>query len=68
MHLNLSVNGLLLAKVPVDPKKCKDDQYIEALCDFLSVKYHTAIEALHKTPVYYIEVPSRMVRRRQMRA
>jgi hypothetical protein len=68
MHLNLTVNGQLLAKVPVDPKKCKDSQYIETMCGILAIKYQSAIDALHDNPTYYIEVPSRMARRRQMRA
>jgi len=68
MHLNLSVNGLLLAKVPVDPKKCKEDQYIETMCGILAIKYRSVIDALHDSPTYYIEVPSRMTGRRQLRA
>ena len=68
MHLNLTVNGQLLAKVPVDPKKCKDDQYLETMCGILAIRFRTAIDALHDQPTYYIEVPSRMTRRREMRA
>jgi hypothetical protein len=60
MLLNLSVGGNILAAVPLDPKRWKDQQYVHRLCQMLAKKNRTAIEALQLKPTYYIEVPSRM--------
>lgn len=65
MQLNLSINGQSLATLPVDPKRWKDPQYLQALCRLLAIKNRTVIHALQKTPTYFIEVPSRMKKSRR---
>ena len=60
MRLNLSVDGKLLATIPVDPKRWKDDDYLHELTRLLAKKNKTAISALRKPPSYYIEVPSKI--------
>ena len=60
MLLNLSVGGEILAAVPLDPKRWKDQEYVHQLCQMLAKKNRTAIEALKLKPTYYIDVPSRM--------
>jgi hypothetical protein len=62
MQLNLEINGQSLATLPVDPKRWKDPQYLQALCRLLAIRNQTVIRALQEKPVYYIEVPSRMKR------
>lgn len=62
MLLNLSVGGNILAAIPLDPMRWKDQQYVHHLCQILAQKNRTAIEALKLKPTYYIEVPSRMKR------
>ena len=60
MLLNLSVGGQLLATVPVDPEKCKDQHYLDTLTNLLAAKNHTAISVLQKEPLYYIQVGSKI--------
>jgi hypothetical protein len=60
MHLNLSIGGQVLAKVPLDPTRCKDQHYLNALCRLLSMKHHAVIAMLKRKPSFYIEVPSHM--------
>lgn len=64
MRLNLSVDGKLLATVPVDPKRWKDNDYLHGLTRQLAKKNKTAISALRKPPSYYIEVGSKINRAR----
>ena len=66
MQLNLSINGQSLATLPVDPKRWKDPQYLQALCRLLAIKNRTVISAMRKKPSYYIEVPSRMKKTRSL--
>ncbi|HUC81405.1 MAG TPA: hypothetical protein VMR70_10840 [Flavisolibacter sp.] len=65
MQLNLAINGQSLATLPVDPKRWKDPQYLQALCRLLAIKNRALISSLKKKPTYFIEVPSRMKRSRQ---
>jgi hypothetical protein len=64
MRLNLSVDGKLLATIPVDPKRWKDDDYLHDLTCHLAKTNETAISALRKPPSYYIEVSSKINRSR----
>ena len=66
MQLNLEINGQSLATLPVDPKRWKDPQYLQALCRLLAIKNRLVIRALQKAPNYYIEVPSRMKKTRKL--
>lgn len=65
MQLNLAVNGQPVATLPVDPKRWKDPQYLQALCRLLAMKNHAVLRALQKKPTYYIEVASRMKKSRR---
>lgn len=65
MQLNLAINGQPLATLPVDPKRWKDPQYLQALCRLLAIKNRTMLNALKNKPTYYIEVPSRMKKSRR---
>ena len=63
MHMNLTVDGQLLASVPVDPKRWKDEEYLNAITHLLSLKYRHTISAVSNGPLYYLQVPSRINKR-----
>lgn len=60
MRLNLSVDGQILATVPVDPEKCKDKDYLDILTRLLASKNRTVISTLRKQPTFYIQVASKI--------
>jgi hypothetical protein len=63
MHMNLTVDGQLLASVPVDPKRWKDEAYLNAITHLLAIKYSHTISAVSNGPLYYLQVPSKINRR-----
>ena len=58
MRLNLSLNGILIASTPLDPSRCKDEYYLQAMRRLLTMQNKDALELIPSRPVYYIEVPS----------
>jgi hypothetical protein len=60
MQLNLSVDGQLLATVPVDPEKWKDKNYRNILTRLLTTKNQRVIRKLRKPPTFYLQVASKI--------
>ncbi|HEY0039312.1 MAG TPA: hypothetical protein VGB71_01550 [Flavisolibacter sp.] len=58
MRLNLALNGILIASASLDPNRCKDEFYLQAMRKFLQVQNQDILETIPAKPVYYIEVPS----------
>ncbi|HUC82109.1 MAG TPA: hypothetical protein VMR70_14490 [Flavisolibacter sp.] len=58
MRLNLALNGILIASTPLDPSRCKDEFYLQAMRRLLSTQNRDTLELIPSRPVYYIEVPS----------
>jgi hypothetical protein len=58
MRLNLALNGILIGSTPLDPSRCKDEYYLQAMRRLLTLQNQETLELIPSQPVYYIEVPS----------
>lgn len=58
MRLNLALNGILIASASLDPTRCKDEFYLQAMRRLLQQQNRDMLETIPAKPVYYIEVPS----------
>jgi len=58
MRLNLTLNGVLIASQSLDPARCKDEYYLQAVRKILTIQNQDTLELIPAKPVYYIEVPS----------
>ena len=58
MRLNMALNGILIGSAKVDPSRCKDEYYLQALRRLLVVQNQDVLQLIPAKPVYYIEVPS----------
>ena len=58
MQLNMALNGVLIASAKIDPSRCKDEYYLQALQRLLFVQNKEIIELIPAKPLYYIEVGS----------
>lgn len=58
MRLNLAINGILIGSTPLDPSRCKDEYYLQAMRHLLTQQNQETLEQIPSRPVYYIEVPS----------
>jgi hypothetical protein len=57
MKLNLSVEGRVLASIPVDASKAGDEYYLKAFRRLLVIRYHKDIARLNKVPIFFLELP-----------
>ena len=57
MRLNLSLNGVLVASTPLDPSRCKDKYYLEAMRRILLQQNTEILMLIPAKPTYYIEAP-----------
>lgn len=58
MRLNLTLNGVLIASQALDPSRCKDEYYLQAVRRLLTIQNQDTLELIPAKPVYYIEIPS----------
>lgn len=58
MRLNLTLNGILVASAPVNPSRCTDEYYLQALRQQILVQNKDTIERIPASPFFYIEVPA----------
>lgn len=58
MRLNLTLNGILVASVPLNPSRCKDEYYLQALRQQIIRQNKDTIELIPAQPFFYIEVPA----------
>jgi hypothetical protein len=58
MRLNLALNGILIASTPVDPSRCKDQFYLDALRRLILWKNQETLTLIPAKPFFYIEVPA----------
>lgn len=58
MRLNLALNGILVASTPLDPSRCKDEYYLQAMRRLLTLQNQETLDLIPSRPVYYIEIPS----------
>ena len=58
MRLNLALNGILIASASLDPARCKDEYYLQAMRHLLARQNQDTIELIPANPVYYIEIPA----------
>ncbi|HET7896797.1 MAG TPA: hypothetical protein VFL47_03990 [Flavisolibacter sp.] len=57
MRLNLTLNGILIASAPVDPSRCKDEFYLNALRRLILQQNRDILAIFSAKPSFYIEVP-----------
>ena len=60
MRLNMALNGILVGSATLDPSRCKDEFYLQAMRRLLKVRNNEIMEMIPAKPVYYIEVASSM--------
>ena len=60
MRLNMALNGILVGSASLDPSRCKDEFYLEAMRRLLTVQNRDIMQMIPARPVYYIEVASSM--------
>lgn len=58
MRLNLALNGILVASAPVDPSRCKDEFYLQALRKQILQQNSEVLNLIPAKPLFYIEVPA----------
>ena len=58
MRLNLALNGILVASAPLDPSRCKDEFYLQALRQQILQQNLDVIKLIPAKPTFYIEVPA----------
>ncbi len=58
MRLNLTLNGILVASAPVNPSRCTDEYYLQALRQQILLQNKDTIERIPANPFFYIEVPA----------
>jgi hypothetical protein len=58
MRLNLALNGILVASAPLDPSRCKDEFYLQALRQQIIQQNLDTINLIPAKPFFYIEVPA----------
>jgi hypothetical protein len=58
MRLNLALNGMLIASTAIDPSRCKDEFYMQAMQRVLREQNQDALELFSSRPVFFIEVPA----------
>jgi len=64
MHLVLATHDQTLAKIPIDPNRYSDNNYLRAMCRLLSIKHRHVINTRQHKPFCYLLLPSKMPRRR----
>lgn len=58
MRLNLTLNGILVASTPVNPSRCKDEFYLQALRQQILLQNRDTIERIPARPFFYLEIPA----------
>ncbi|NTS40677.1 hypothetical protein HRG84_07135 [Flavisolibacter sp. BT320] len=58
MRLNLTLNGILVASALVNPSRCTDEYYLQALRQQILLQNKDTIERIPANPFFYIEVPA----------
>ncbi len=58
MRLNLALNGILIASAPVEPSRCKDEYYLQALRQQILQQNKDTLALIPAKPFFYIEVPA----------
>ncbi len=56
MRLNMALNGILVASATLDPSRCKDEYYLDAMRRLMMIQNQEIVQLIPATPVYYIEV------------
>ena len=62
MHLKLSLGGTVIASVPLNQNEAVSLEYIYTKCSLLTEACSHTIAGQKDSPVYYIEVGSKMNR------
>ena len=60
MRLNMALNGILVGSATLDPSRCKDEFYLQAMRRLLVLQNQEILQMIPAKPVYYIEVSSSM--------
>jgi hypothetical protein len=55
MRLNMALNGILVASATLDPARCKDEFYLDAMRRLMVLQNEEIIQLIPAKPVYYIE-------------
>lgn len=55
MKLNLSVEGRILASIPVEEAKAHNEYYLKAFRRLLTIRHHQKLVILNKEPVFILE-------------
>jgi hypothetical protein len=57
MKLNLSVDGCILASIPIEAFSHQNDYYLKAFRRLLVIRHQQKLSSLNKEPVFFIEYP-----------
>ena len=55
MRLNMALNGILVASATLDPARCKDEFYLDAMRRLMAIQNEEIIQLIPAKPVYYFE-------------
>ena len=55
MKLYLSVEGRILASVPVEAAKAENEYYLKAFRRLLTIRHHKKLAILNKEPFFFLE-------------
>lgn len=55
MKLNLSVEGRILASIPVEATKAHNEYYLKAFRRLLTIRHHQKLAVLNKEPIFFLE-------------
>lgn len=58
MRLHLSLNGVNVASIALDPARCNDEYYLQSMRHLLEQKNSDVLSVIPAMPVYAIEVPA----------
>jgi hypothetical protein len=58
MRLNLTLNGILVASAPVNPTRCQDEFYLQAIRQQILQQHQETLALIPAKPFFYIEVPA----------
>jgi hypothetical protein len=62
MKLNLTVEGRILASIPVDATQAANEYYLKAFQRLLVLRHQKAINRLQKKPTFFLETPAEVRR------
>ena len=60
MHLHMAIEAVVIDSVPVEPPRCKQPGYLEAMKRCLKIKHLDLLAKAKQAPQFYLQVASVM--------